>query len=203
MRRYVWLAVELKAQSRGPLGGQKIRIWCSILRGSATTRLGSAWLAWLCWAGLGSARLPLAPFGLARFGLSRVGLARALARLGSACLGLAPSDKSLLFCLAGIVVFYCKFCGFSEIGKKKLGGQKIEVWGPARPALAGFGHDWPGLGWARLVSVGRGCAQLGLAQLGFTRPGLARLSAARRDPCTSHRSRFFASDSEVFLANHI
>ena len=34
-----------------------------------------------------------------------VGLARALAWLGAVWLGLAPSGKSLLFCLAGILVF--------------------------------------------------------------------------------------------------
>ena len=105
MIRYVLPAVELKAQSRGPLGGQKIRVWGSIMPGAATTRLGSAWLAWLCWAGLGSARFPSPPLGLARFGPSRVGSARALARLGSAWLGLAPSGKSLLVLLAGIVAF--------------------------------------------------------------------------------------------------
>ena len=55
LRRYVLLAEELNAQSRGPLEGQKIQIWCFILPGSA--RLGSVRFGLLGSAVPGSAQL--------------------------------------------------------------------------------------------------------------------------------------------------
>ena len=182
----VLLAEELNAQSRGPLGGQKIQIWCFILPGLATTRLGSVWLDWLCCAGLGSARLPLAPFGLARFGLSRLvwlGLQLGSARSGSAW---PRQAKACFFVWLEFLFFYCKLCGFSEIGKKNSEAKKMRF--GARP-----GPPWLGSATTGMGSAGLGSSRLGVAALSLAWPtsvllGLAWLASARLEQTHARHS---------------